>query len=57
MNLPPLQVIRNDNPDKGTETNYSEPVTADVSSQIRNDNPDKGTETGLNEKKSNVVLD
>ena len=36
--------IRNDNPDKGTETDY---ILQEVSYtlRIRNDNPDKGTET------------
>ena len=35
--------IRNDNPDKGTETDVCQPLSiADI---IRNDNPDKGTET------------
>ena len=37
-------LIRNDNPDKGTET-LLEVLCADVQVSIRNDNPDKGTET------------
>ena len=40
-----LYLIRNDNPDKGTETVYA-PVLEPQ--QIRNDNPDKGTETFSN---------
>ena len=36
--------IRNDNPDKGTETLLL-PVLLCFCSLIRNDNPDKGTET------------
>ena len=37
-------VIRNDNPDKGTETDIL-PDNAIEGYKIRNDNPDKGTET------------
>ena len=39
--------IRNDNPDKGTETDLSGRFIADFTIEIRNDNPDKGTETDL----------
>ena len=37
-------LIRNDNPDKGTET-ISLVAFIDTYVKIRNDNPDKGTET------------
>ena len=37
-------LIRNDNPDKGTETVMGSPIEAQEY-MIRNDNPDKGTET------------
>ena len=37
-------MIRNDNPDKGTETLMVYMVSTDYT-VIRNDNPDKGTET------------
>ena len=43
---PSTVMIRNDNPDKGTET-YSYYLLRAVSSMIRNDNPDKGTETNM----------
>ena len=36
-------MIRNDNPDKGTETNTKQIKNSYC--RIRNDNPDKGTET------------
>ena len=36
-------LIRNDNPDKGTETKLLHLSSNSVT--IRNDNPDKGTET------------
>ena len=36
--------IRNDNPDKGTET-LPNPLSGTHKNMIRNDNPDKGTET------------
>ena len=38
-------LIRNDNPDKGTETSVKHTCCV-MSKVIRNDNPDKGTETG-----------
>ena len=37
-------LIRNDNPDKGTETSFIVSINA-IIFMIRNDNPDKGTET------------
>ena len=39
--------FRNDNPDKGTETD-SELAKANLRRTFRNDNPDKGTETNKN---------
>ena len=36
-------MIRNDNPDKGTETKLN--LRLQSANQIRNDSPDKGTET------------
>ena len=42
--LPPYSGIRNDNPDKGTETPTGL-LYSFSSIPIRNDNPDKGTET------------
>ena len=41
-----LSVIRNDNPDKGTETQEYLLLKA-TNLLIRNDNPDKGTETNV----------
>ena len=41
----PQILIRNDNPDKGTETKRKSPTTTGSTIKIRNDNPDKGTET------------
>ena len=38
--------IRNDNPDKGTETDKNIYLSIYRLNTIRNDNPDKGTETG-----------
>ena len=37
-------LIRNDNPDKGTETSNPK-IVPYFPTKIRNDNPDKGTET------------
>ena len=37
-------MIRNDNPDKGTEINPTAENMVQVFGLIRNDNPDKGTE-------------
>ena len=37
--------IRNDNPDKGTETSIATTAKILPNAEIRNDNPDKGTET------------
>ena len=42
--LYPYHVIRNDNPDKGTETSRQKTLPH-LLIVIRNDNPDKGTET------------
>ena len=39
-----VKPIRNDNPDKGTET-LGKGFLREVAAEIRNDNPDKGTET------------
>ena len=43
-----LKLIRNDNPDKGTETGVVDYILKVGYKKIRNDNPDKGTETHLN---------
>ena len=40
-----VKFIRNDNPDKGTETVGVLEVVMEIVKVIRNDNPDKGTET------------
>ena len=40
-----VSMIRNDNPDKGTETFSTSFIVATLPNMIRNDNPDKGTET------------
>ena len=41
-----LLIIRNDNPDKGTET-VQNSIVKEILRRIRNDNPDKGTETDM----------
>ena len=41
--------IRNDNPDKGTETGVVDYILKVGYKKIRNDNPDKGTETSHKE--------
>ena len=46
--------IRNDNPDKGTETVYLIYITK-LFTAIRNDNPDKGTETII-KSATNILL-
>ena len=40
-------IIRNDNPDKGTETFKTVVIYSCSELKIRNDNPDKGTETPI----------
>ena len=42
-------LIRNDNPDKGTETGVVDYILKVGYKKIRNDNPDKGTETSHKE--------
>ena len=37
--------IKNDNPDKGTETLVKKVSDSPTDGEIKNDNPDKGTET------------
>ena len=53
-----MSAIRNDNPDKGTETENSSYDPLDILYMIRNDNPDKGTETSrLSSALTLLVLD
>ena len=49
-------MIRNDNPDKGTETVHSKQDLTLLVNGIRNDNPDKGTETPGDLSKAFVAL-
>ena len=48
--------IRNDNPDKGTETIKNLASKKHRRHMIRNDNPDKGTETLNTSTRSGVFL-
>ena len=48
-------MIRNDNPDKGTETRAIQLIPFEII-MIRNDNPDKGTETGSEQFDANAII-
>ena len=38
-------MLKDDNPDKGTETSDNRFIRASLNSKLKDDNPDKGTET------------
>ena len=50
-------MIRNDNPDKGTETFACSLIILQIKPVIRNDNPDKGTETFVLHYKHSVTYE